>query len=206
MKYMIIPTHSSVYYAPLIPKREYNVERQLTYDLYYQCNSEVKLTKDTQLEVFLLRKLKQLMYIFIVANQNILCDIFFVKIVLSCSSNLFILGNLSLQFSFLFFSFLVFRSFFKIIYLVFQTQLNYHVNCDISIVNGDYDILTGDVTVTAQRRETDFFPTSIFDNSSSIIIRKPVSADVDLFLTFFFCFDISARETCKKMQLYAIDR
>ncbi len=40
MKYMIIP------------KREYNVERQLTYDLYYQCDSEVKLTKDTQLEVF----------------------------------------------------------------------------------------------------------------------------------------------------------
>ena len=88
MKYMITP------------KREYNVERQLTYDLHYQCDSEVKLTKDTQLEVFLLLKLKQLMYIFIVANQNILCDIFFVKIVLSCSSNLFILRKLSLHFLF----------------------------------------------------------------------------------------------------------
>jgi hypothetical protein len=52
MKYMIIPMYSSVYYAPLIPKREYNVERQLTYDLYYQCDSEVKLMKDTRLEVF----------------------------------------------------------------------------------------------------------------------------------------------------------
>jgi hypothetical protein len=85
MKYMIIPIHSSVYYAPLISKCKDNIERQLTYDLYYQCASEVTLTKETQLEVFLLLKLKQPMYMFIVANQNILSDIFFVKIVLSCS-------------------------------------------------------------------------------------------------------------------------
>ena len=92
---MIIPIYSSVYDIVLISKREYNVERQLTYDLYYQCDSAVRLTKDIQLEVFLLLKLKQLMYIFIVANQNILCDIFFVKIVLSCSLNLFIVTKLS---------------------------------------------------------------------------------------------------------------
>jgi hypothetical protein len=63
MKYVIIPIHSSVYYTPLISKREYNVKQQLTYDLYYQCDSAVRLTKNTQLEVFLLLKLKHLMYI-----------------------------------------------------------------------------------------------------------------------------------------------
>jgi hypothetical protein len=63
MKYMIIPIRSSIFYAPLISKREYNVEQQLTYGLYYQCDSAVGLTKDTQLEVFLLLTLKQLMYI-----------------------------------------------------------------------------------------------------------------------------------------------
>ena len=80
---MKIPIHSSLYYAPSILKCEHNVERQLTYHLYYQCDSIVRLTKETQLEVFLL--LQQPMYIFMVANQNILCDIFFIKIVLSCS-------------------------------------------------------------------------------------------------------------------------
>ncbi len=71
-------------------------------------------------------------YIFIAANQNILCDIFFVKIVLSCSSNLFIVRKLFLQFSSLFFI-SNFSLFFLIIYLVFQTRLNSYVNCDINI-------------------------------------------------------------------------
>jgi ABC-type amino acid transport substrate-binding protein len=51
----------------------------------------------------------------------------------------------------------------------------------LAVTNGDYDILIGDVTVTAQRTEIVSFSTSIFDNSLSVIIRKPVSADVDLF-------------------------
>jgi len=84
MKYMIISIRSSVYYAPLISKREYNVEQQLTYGLYNQCDSAVRLTKDTQLEVLFITNTKAAYVYNIVANQNILCDIFFVKIVLSC--------------------------------------------------------------------------------------------------------------------------
>ena len=81
---MKIPIHSSLYYAPSILKCEHNVERQLTYHLYYQCDSIVRLTKETQLEVFFITTTTYI-YIFMVANQNILCDIFFIKIVLSCS-------------------------------------------------------------------------------------------------------------------------
>ena len=50
-----------------------------------------------------------------------------------------------------------------------------------ALANGQYDLLIGDVTVTAERREIVSFSTSIFDNSLITIIRKPVSVDVDLF-------------------------
>ncbi|CAF1584944.1 unnamed protein product [Rotaria magnacalcarata] len=51
----------------------------------------------------------------------------------------------------------------------------------LALEKGDYDILVGDITVTAKRREIVSFSASIFDNSLSVIIRKPLSADVDLF-------------------------
>lgn len=50
-----------------------------------------------------------------------------------------------------------------------------------SVVNGTYDILIGDVTVTANRRELVSFSISILDTSLSVVIRKPMSIDVDLF-------------------------
>lgn len=50
-----------------------------------------------------------------------------------------------------------------------------------AVANGTYDILIGDVTVTAERREIASFSASIFDTSFSTVIRKPVSLDVDLF-------------------------
>ena len=56
-----------------------------------------------------------------------------------------------------------------------------YINHLHAVVNGTYDILIGDVTVTAGRREIVSFSTSIFDTSFSTVIRKPVSIDVDLF-------------------------
>ena len=50
-----------------------------------------------------------------------------------------------------------------------------------AVANGEYDMVIGDLTVTAKRREIISFSTSIFDDSLSIVIRKPTSIDLDLF-------------------------
>ena len=65
--------------------------------------------------------------------------------------------------------------------IVFTPSNVDYINHLRSVANGTYDILIGDVTVTAERREIVSFSTSIFDTSFSTIIRKPVSIDVDLF-------------------------
>lgn len=48
-----------------------------------------------------------------------------------------------------------------------------------NVVNGYYDIVIGDVTVTATRREKVDFSNSIFDNALRIIMRKNVDTSVD---------------------------
>lgn len=65
--------------------------------------------------------------------------------------------------------------------ITFVPSNNSYTKSIYAVANGDYDILMGDVTVTAQRRDIVFFFSSIFDNSLSLIIRKPISVDVDLF-------------------------
>lgn len=50
-----------------------------------------------------------------------------------------------------------------------------------SVINGDYDIVIGDVTVTATRRERVGFSNSIFDNALRIIMRKNIDDSVDYF-------------------------
>ncbi|UJR16726.1 hypothetical protein I4U23_003626 [Adineta vaga] len=50
-----------------------------------------------------------------------------------------------------------------------------------SVVNGDYDIVIGDVTVTSTRRDIVGFSNAIFDNSLRIIMRRTSDIKVDLF-------------------------
>ncbi|CAF2638112.1 unnamed protein product [Rotaria sp. Silwood2] len=50
-----------------------------------------------------------------------------------------------------------------------------------AVANGVCDLVVGDVTITAARREIVDFSNSIFDNSLRIIIRKSNSIDVDFF-------------------------
>ncbi|CAF4724256.1 unnamed protein product, partial [Rotaria sp. Silwood2] len=56
-----------------------------------------------------------------------------------------------------------------------------------SVANGLYDLVIGDVTVTAKRREIVSFSNSIFDNSLRIIVRKtsPVSVNLASYLKPF---------------------
>ncbi|CAF4296832.1 unnamed protein product [Rotaria sp. Silwood2] len=56
-----------------------------------------------------------------------------------------------------------------------------------SVANGLYDLVIGDVTVTAKRRKIVSFSNSIFDNSLRIIVRKtsPVSVDLASYLKPF---------------------
>ncbi|CAF0955125.1 unnamed protein product [Didymodactylos carnosus] len=56
-----------------------------------------------------------------------------------------------------------------------------------SVANGVYDVVIGDVTITAERREIVGFSSSIFDNSLRLIMRKAPDVNVDLlaFLTPF---------------------
>ncbi|CAF4546553.1 unnamed protein product, partial [Didymodactylos carnosus] len=49
-----------------------------------------------------------------------------------------------------------------------------------AVVNGAYDILAGDVTITASRSKIVDFLNSIFDNSLSIIVRRPADVSLDL--------------------------
>ncbi|CAF3849608.1 unnamed protein product, partial [Rotaria sp. Silwood1] len=53
-----------------------------------------------------------------------------------------------------------------------------------AVVNGQYDIVIGDVTVTATRRELVGFSNAIFDNSLRIIMRKTPYVNIEL-LSFF---------------------
>ncbi|CAF3923366.1 unnamed protein product [Rotaria sordida] len=50
-----------------------------------------------------------------------------------------------------------------------------------AVRNGVYDIVIGDVTVTATRRKFVDFSNTIFDNSLRIIIRKTTDVNIDLF-------------------------
>ncbi|CAF1273281.1 unnamed protein product [Rotaria sordida] len=50
-----------------------------------------------------------------------------------------------------------------------------------SVHDGVYDMLIGDVTVTAKRRGIVSFSNAIFDNSMSILMRKEVAVPIDLF-------------------------
>ncbi|CAF1226955.1 unnamed protein product [Rotaria sp. Silwood1] len=59
-----------------------------------------------------------------------------------------------------------------------------------AVINGDYDIVIGDVTITASRREKVGFSNSIFDNSLRIIMRKNIDDNVD-FLSFLRPFSFS---------------
>ena len=52
-----------------------------------------------------------------------------------------------------------------------------------AVANGVFDIVIGDVTVNARRREFVDFSSSIFDTSLSIIVRKTSDVDID-FLSF----------------------
>ena len=58
---------------------------------------------------------------------------------------------------------------------------SFHKKYLYAVADGEYDMIIGDVTVTVERREIVSFSTSIFDDSLRIIIRKPMSVDVDLF-------------------------
>ena len=49
-----------------------------------------------------------------------------------------------------------------------------------AVVTDYYDIVVGDVTVTANRRELVGFSNAIFDNSLCILIRKTTDVDIDL--------------------------
>ncbi|CAF1174440.1 unnamed protein product [Didymodactylos carnosus] len=49
-----------------------------------------------------------------------------------------------------------------------------------AVADGVYDVVIGDVTITAKRRLIVDFSSSIFDNSLRIIIRKPSGVSVDL--------------------------
>ncbi|CAF2846810.1 unnamed protein product [Rotaria sp. Silwood2] len=49
-----------------------------------------------------------------------------------------------------------------------------------AVANGDYDIVIGDVTITAMRRESVGFSNAIFDNSLRIIMRKTPDVSIDL--------------------------
>ena len=49
-----------------------------------------------------------------------------------------------------------------------------------AVANGVYDMVVGDVTITAARREIVGFSSSIFDNSLRIIIRETSDTDIDL--------------------------
>ncbi|CAF5009911.1 unnamed protein product [Rotaria sp. Silwood1] len=52
----------------------------------------------------------------------------------------------------------------------------------VQLVNtGDFDIIVGDVTVTAQRRESVGFSNAIFDNSLRLMLKKTPGINVDLF-------------------------
>ncbi|CAF4169376.1 unnamed protein product [Rotaria magnacalcarata] len=48
------------------------------------------------------------------------------------------------------------------------------------VVNGHYDIVIGDVTITATRRELVGFSNAIFDNSLRIIMRKTPDASIEM--------------------------
>ncbi|CAF3902722.1 unnamed protein product [Rotaria sp. Silwood2] len=50
-----------------------------------------------------------------------------------------------------------------------------------AVSNGVYDIVIGDVIVTAARRELVDFSNAIFDNSLRIIVRKTLDINIDLF-------------------------
>ncbi|CAF3561467.1 unnamed protein product [Rotaria sp. Silwood1] len=51
----------------------------------------------------------------------------------------------------------------------------------LAVSNGVYDIVIGDVTVTAERRELVDFSSSIYDDSLRILIRKTGNVNIDLF-------------------------
>ncbi|CAF2825454.1 unnamed protein product [Rotaria sp. Silwood2] len=59
-----------------------------------------------------------------------------------------------------------------------------------AVENGTYDIIIGDVTVTATRRQLVDFSDAIFDNSLSIIMRKTYDIHIDL-LSFLNTFSIT---------------
>ncbi|CAF2526160.1 unnamed protein product [Rotaria sp. Silwood2] len=59
-----------------------------------------------------------------------------------------------------------------------------------AVANDDYDIVIGDVTITAGRRTEVVFSNSIFDNSLRIIMRKNTDDSVD-FLSFLRPFSFS---------------
>ncbi|CAF0899854.1 unnamed protein product [Rotaria sordida] len=59
-----------------------------------------------------------------------------------------------------------------------------------AVINDDYDIIIGDVTITASRRKQVSFSNSIFDNSLRIIMRKNTNDNVDL-LSFLKPFSFS---------------
>ncbi|CAM4922473.1 unnamed protein product [Rotaria socialis] len=58
-----------------------------------------------------------------------------------------------------------------------------------ALENGDYDILIGDITITATRRELVSFSSSIFDSSLRIIMRKNTADSVD-FLSYLKPFSV----------------
>lgn len=50
-----------------------------------------------------------------------------------------------------------------------------------AVSNGRYDLLIGDVTETVARRRLVSFSSAIFDNALRIVVRRPISGEVDLF-------------------------
>ncbi|CAF4241105.1 unnamed protein product, partial [Rotaria sp. Silwood2] len=66
-----------------------------------------------------------------------------------------------------------------------------------AVANGDYDIVIGDVIITAMRRESVGFSNAIFDNSLRIIMRKTPDVSIDL-LSFLKPF--SQRKYNEKLQ------
>ncbi|UJR13333.1 hypothetical protein I4U23_000351 [Adineta vaga] len=50
-----------------------------------------------------------------------------------------------------------------------------------AVINDVYDIVVGDVTVTAARREIVDFSTTIYDNTFSVIVRQTSSVELDYF-------------------------
>ena len=68
MKYMIIPTHTSLHYVLVISKHECNVKRKLMYDSYYQHGAEFRLMKSTQLEAYI--TLTKIIYVYTYFSES----------------------------------------------------------------------------------------------------------------------------------------